>query len=229
MVPRSLRKRRRPTRHSHGESNSSPTSSANSATTKNSSSVQLLDFIRFAVSPSDTDDGSGSGSDSNPSEDNLDPKEMMSIMPQELQLEVVKEEPSAVKKLAPKPIARPAHVIHKHIPKLGPDKQRLEESRKEALRRAQRMAANVRRDRHNLVQYIEMVDACTQTSFHEEPYILAFIYTAPKSKAKPHLLHQPFHPFQYPHQDLRRDRDRDRDQGRGRGRRLDRSLKHPSE
>ncbi len=122
------------------------------------------------------------GSDSNPSEDNLDPKEIVSILPAEVQLEAMaspatvqqddEEEKKAKKSSA---VATRKTALRASVRPSLPGKEplRLFHRRVDVPPRQN----NARRDRrqflkggNNLIQYIEMVDSWTQTSFHEESY-----------------------------------------------------------
>lgn len=82
-------------------------------------------------------------------------------MPSEIQNEV-KESKEKKPDPKPKPVAQP-----NNQKKLIPERHT---NPKNFIKRSQRVNMLQRKERHNIVQYIEMVDSWTQTSFHEEQY-----------------------------------------------------------
>ena len=118
------------------------------------------------------------GSDSNPSEDNMDAKEIINILPAEVQIELAKKvseekKGSPAKKVITQPGAKPAvaKIGKEPVKTLSAARPGIEETKKDFRTRAShRVPLHQRKERHNIVQYIEMIDSWTQTSFHEDAY-----------------------------------------------------------
>lgn len=107
------------------------------------------------------------GSDSNPSEDDLDVKEIMQVVPIEFRSEIaikpeIKEEKKELKKEQKKLVVDSKIASKNKQPNIKITTRRPQNIRKE-------LHHMLRRDRHEIVEYIEMVDCYTQTTPRNGP------------------------------------------------------------
>lgn len=124
------------------------------------------------------------GSDSNPSEDNLDVKEIIKILPPEVvnsenTIEKLPTEPKEEdkkieipKKNSAKPIIKTSYMTIKSNQSARP---KIDQKR-DNLRSKNTNLHNQSRHNNNIVQYIEMVDNWTQTSIHEDQYFFIHLF-----------------------------------------------------
>ena len=108
---------------------------------------------------------SNDDSDSNPSEDDLDAKEIMQVIPTELQGEIITKDkialPNKVKEQKNKSL-----ITSKTLSKATRSDIKISTRHPQNLRRE--LYNILRRDRREIVEYIEMVDCCTQTTPRNE-------------------------------------------------------------